>query len=158
MSIMKTLTAGLTALALTLTAPTQAAAELSERDRQALAGGIAALLVLGLIAKSHDRNSSSGSSGSSGGSGGGGGGGGGHVPVIVTPQSHVTVPASCVVTAQLQGGRQVGVIGRPCLNRSGFTRFDRLPSACERTVRLGNGRLVDSWAVPCLRRSGVRVH
>lgn len=154
MKLWKTLAAGLTALALTLSTPTQAAADLSDRDKRAIAGGLTALFLLGLIAKANEDDRGRPTSGGSG-----SGGGGGQGPVIVSPppQSHLTVPASCIVTAQLGNGRQVGVVGRPCLNRSGFTRFNRLPDACERTVRLGNGRLIPSWAVPCLRRNGIQV-
>lgn len=162
MTIWKTFAAGLTALSLAFAAPTQAAAELSDRDKRAIAGGLTALFILGLIAEAHDNKRDRDRRPEPPRGGGGGGGGGWTGPVIVsptpTPPRHLTVPASCIVTARIQGGRQVGVVGRPCLNRSGFHRFNRLPEACERSVRLGNGRHVQAWAVPCLRRNGIRVN
>ena len=135
--MIKTLTAGLVALSLTLgtVAPNAAHAEIDEGE--AIVGIITLLLLGAAIANDNDNDRSPGR---------------GDRP---RDNSWRLVPAECLRTIETRRGDTVRMFPRRCMERN-YAHVNRLPSRCEITVRNARGHLRHGWTPRCLRQAGFR--
>ncbi|MCF2871362.1 hypothetical protein L0664_09830 [Octadecabacter sp. G9-8] len=139
---MKTFTAGVLAISLTVTSltPTTASADMSSDDAIA---GILTLLFLGAVIHNSRDND-----------------------VAPTPQRQPrpaatrdwrVLPASCIRDRTRRNGNTVRMFGQACL-RNNYAHVERLPQACHVRIRNQEGRIRQGFRVRCLRDQGFRTN
>lgn len=132
--MLKTLTAGVLALALTLTSvtATPARAEISEGDAVV---GLITLLLLGAAISNRDNDNP-------------------QVDQRGRGENWRVLPAHCLTTVNTRGG-EVRMFGLRCLNRN-YAHVNRLPARCEISVR-GPRHMRHGYVPRCLRHEGFRM-
>lgn len=143
---MKTLTAGVLAVSLTLTSltPSTATAQISEED--AIAGIITLLLLGAVVHNSRDRSEPA------------------------TPQRQPraqaqsqaqhgwrVLPAQCLHQVTRRNGNEIRFFGQRCLNRS-YAHTERLPAACHVSFRTQNGQHRQGYRARCMQNQGFRTN
>lgn len=139
--LMKTMTAGVLALSVTLTSltPTTASARMSDEE----VAGIVALLLFGAVVH-NSRNRD----------------------VTPAPAPHPqptaargwrVLPADCIRNVTRRNGNTIRMFGQRCLNNN-YAHVNRLPQACHVSVRNENGQRRQGYRVRCLRNEGFRTN
>lgn len=140
-SLKTTITAGLlaTTLALTAVAPNSAEARMSDDEIVGLLG----LLAFGAII--HNRRNND-------------------VAPTPAPQPQPTatrgwrvLPANCISNVTRRNGNTIRMFGQRCLNNN-YAHVNRLPEACHVRVRTENGQRRQGYRARCLRDAGFRTN
>lgn len=139
---MKSLTAGVLAVSLSVTslAPTPATADISTEDAFA---GILTLLFLGAaIHNSRDNDTVT-------------------APQPTRPSRPAVardwrvLPVNCLRDVTRRNGNTVRIFGQRCLNNN-YAHVNRLPEACHVRIRTDNGQRRQGFRSRCLRNQGFR--
>ena len=142
--IMKTLTAGVLAISLTVTslAPTSAAADISKDGAIA---GILTLLFLGAaIHNSRDNDVSPAPAPE-------------RRPRPTLTRDWRVLPADCLRNVTRRNGNTIRMFGQRCLTNN-YAHVNRLPQACHVRVRTENGQNRPGFRARCLRNQGFRTN
>lgn len=134
--MLKTMTAGVLALSLSLTSLTATPARAELTDDQAVVGLLTLLLIGAAVANNRNDDNRDRDRGS-------------------RRERWRELPAECLTTVNTRGG-EVRMFGRRCMVNN-YDHVNRLPDRCEITVRNRRGNMRHGYVPRCLRQSGFHV-